>query len=227
MKRIPFALLLFFAVRSFAESGQPSQKIKDPAVEFNFMEQAQGLALHQHKGTDGSLQPADLIPQTDSTYDLGSSTKQWANLYVDRVVVSTKSYVIADSGNGHGSTNTRIRRFSNSTSVGTAITYADSASNGGSFTINEDGLYFMRYTDSYTGGGATIGISVNSNQLTTSISSITKTDRYAFIGTTDTGDIVNCSVVRHLSSGDVVRAHTNGNPDETATVIDFIIVRIW
>ncbi len=128
----------------------------------------------------------------------------------------TPSKVRVTSGNGHGSTNTKIRRF-NTTEVntGSAITYADSATNGGSFTINTTGLYFISYTDSGTDGGQiNVGASRNSAQLTTDVESITYTDRLFYVNER-LGNPQNpwamASTVVSLTATDVIRAHTNNN----------------
>lgn len=65
------------------------------------------------------------------------------------------SEICLDSGNGHGSTTgTKIRRFTNTRkSIGSGITYADSSTDGGSFTINEAGVYSISYNDKRAGGG--------------------------------------------------------------------------
>lgn len=117
--------------------------------------------------------------------------------------------VVVHTGNGHGSTNTKIRRFTTAmTNVGTAITYADSATLGASFTINETGLYAIFYAD-YHGASTVIGASVNSAQLTVGISSITTGNRLFCINQI-AGNVVSASRVVRLSAGDVVRAHTEG-----------------
>ena len=112
--------------------------------------------------------------------------------------------------NGHGSTNTKIRRYTTTLiSTGTAITYADSAANGGSFTINATGFYECHIRDRYNSSTPIFGISVNSNQLTTSIDSITKANEFGFTFATTS---LNYALTRvlYLQSGDVVRAHTDG-----------------
>jgi hypothetical protein len=127
----------------------------------------------------------------------------------------TISEVWVTAGNGHGSTNTNIRRFTTTVrSVGTAITYADSATNGGSFTINEDGIYSVTYVDRNTAAGSTFGISKNSNQLTTTILSITNSHRLGLVRSvsTDEGAI---SVTFEAISGDIIRAHTDTTPQAT------------
>lgn len=112
--------------------------------------------------------------------------------------------------NGHGAVNTTIRRFTTvGRNVGTAITYADSADDGGSFTINEDGVYAINYSDNFS-GVSVLGISVNSSQLTTGIPSITAADRRAAGYSAAANITAQCGATLFLSSGDVVRAHTEG-----------------
>ena len=56
-------------------------------------------------------------------------------------VTTPLSYVRLNTANGYGSTNTKIRRFTNIVNnVGTDITYADSATLGNTFTINANGV---------------------------------------------------------------------------------------
>lgn len=124
------------------------------------------------------------------------------------VVALNDSEVIVHTANGRGSTNTAIRRFTTTlSSVGTAITYADSATLGGSFTINENGIYSISYADTADGSSTYfIGVSVNSAQLTTAIESITAANR--LIATeTSLSVTAMCAATVKLSAGDVVRAH--------------------
>ena len=69
--------------------------------------------------------------------------------------------------NGLGSTNTYIRRMlTTDIDVGDGFTYADSATDGMSVTIDRDGWYAISYTDARSSGTAAHGISINSIQLT-------------------------------------------------------------
>lgn len=119
--------------------------------------------------------------------------------------------VTVTTGNGHGSTNTKIRRFTTTlSSIGTAITYADSAANGASFTINARGLYAICYSDN----GASVqpfGVSVNSAQLTTDIQTITAANRLGIHYCIASGVSNTLPVVALLAVGDVVRPHDSGN----------------
>lgn len=128
----------------------------------------------------------------------------------------TPQYEDADSmvrlhtTNGHGSTNTKIKRFSTVVdNIGSAITYVDSSTDGASFTIEEDGYYSISYGDAFT-GASEMGISLNSTELTTNIRAITSADILAASQTAgaDFSETVMWSGT--LSAGDVVRAHTAG-----------------
>lgn len=69
-----------------------------------------------------------------------------------------------DSGNGFGSTNTSVRRFSNSRySTGSCGTWADSAANGGAFTVSSGGagIYSIEWHDTVTVPPGIVGIFVN------------------------------------------------------------------
>jgi hypothetical protein len=136
--------------------------------------------------------------------------------------------VSVHTGNGHGSTSTKIRRFTTAlTSVGTAITYADSSTLGGTFTINEDGIYAVKYRDTKAAGACYFGISLNSAELTTSIDAITIASMVAFASTPSAGLPGEINAVVKLSAGDVVRAHTNAQTDaSTAATSQFIIRKV-
>ena len=128
-------------------------------------------------------------------------------------LTAPRSYVRVGTGNGHGSTNTKIRRFTTThESVGSAITYADSAANGASFTINEAGIYAISYSDNYSASAAGIGISKNSTQLTTNAGSVNLANllNYWAVGT---AYVQTGSWTGYLAVGDVIRPHTHGTVD--------------
>lgn len=136
------------------------------------------------------------------------------------------SMVRLHTGNGYGSTNTVIPRFTTAvTNTGNAITYTDSATDGASFTINEDGIYYIAYSlaDSTQAYG---GISLNSSQLTTSITGITAADRLAVSRQVGVGDNGFVSWSGLLSKGDVVRPHNASTGTNTSATINFTIAKI-
>ena len=133
-----------------------------------------------------------------------------------------------DTGNGYGSTNTKIRRFSNETAatIGDAFTYADSSTLGMSVTVNRDCVASISYTDG--GSVATnMGISLNSSQLTTNIDSITVADRL-IAGAGISGTLVqNMAVTIKLEKGDIIRAHTDGGTNSTLSRTQFVVQELY
>jgi hypothetical protein len=148
-----------------------------------------------------------------------------------------RSEVRLHTSAGVGSTNTAIRRYSTVVkNIGTAITYASSATLGDSFTINEDGIYSIAVTDGATDAGdaSIAGISLNSTQLTTSVYGIAGADRLSWNGTrynaamsVYTGTGAQASWTGFLRAGDVIRSHTQTSftPD-TAADCSFTIAKV-
>lgn len=138
------------------------------------------------------------------------------------------SSVVCDSPPvaGHGSTNTAIRRWTNATTTGSDITYADSATLGGTFTINTAGKYAVMYVDYATGGTCTFGVSVNSSQLTTSIGTITTANRLGLTVGPGANFQAVFSCVFTAAASDVVRCHTAANPNATDARAQFRIERV-
>lgn len=136
--------------------------------------------------------------------------------------------VVASTGNGRGSTDDRIRRITNTTNIGpgTAVTHATSAANGSTFTINEDGLYFLETSDGDSASALGWGFSLNSNQLTTSIASITAANRLQLSRTEITANAATFSIVRRLRVGDIVRVHTTAASGDATTLCTVTIRRI-
>lgn len=152
-----------------------------------------------------------------------------------RAIASTdlpqiRSKVIASTGNGEGSSNTAIMRFSSNSTSGSDITYADSSTNGATFTIATAGLYFMNLVfEGATNTAANAGISLNSAQLTTSISSITAANRIGWgymPAISGDSSVVNVSIMYDLAVNDVIRAHTSVSPTNTSSRTKFTIIRI-
>lgn len=121
---------------------------------------------------------------------------------------SISSQIRLNTANGYGSTNTKIRRFTNIvTNQGTDITYADSATLGASFTINTSGFYAISYTDVFNNPDS-VGLSLNSSELTTNIQSlVTIADALAWMSTANTNFGGDVAWSGYLSAGDVIRPH--------------------
>ena len=162
-------------------------------------------------GTNGYLLAADSSTATGLVWQLGAVGNH-------EVIVTT--------GNGHGSTNTAIRRFTTTkSSVGTSITYADSAANGASFTINDTGVYAIAYSDACNTTGTNYGVSVNSAQLTTAIQSITAADRVSIAAVTSTNTSVAAFAIVALSAAAVIRPHTDASPNVTDPYLTTFAIR--
>ena len=137
---------------------------------------------------------------------------------IETLTALADSRVEVTTGNGHGATNTKIRRYSTiKTNTGTAITYADSATLGATFTINEGGLYSIYAMDTTSSGDSFNGASVNSSELTTNIQTITDANRISIVIHVSAYYMPATKTVR-LAAGDIVRSHTSGTPDSTAAV---------
>jgi hypothetical protein len=138
---------------------------------------------------------------------------------------NSASMVRLNTANGYGSTNTVIRRFTNVVAnQGTDITYADSATNGATFTINTNGVYAISYDDSFT-AASNSGISLNSTQLTTSIALINIADVVSQTTHDAANHPYNSAATLYLLSGSVIRAHAGANTTGTVPAT-FTITRV-
>lgn len=126
----------------------------------------------------------------------------------------------------YGAVNTKIPRFGTiAQSVGSDITYADSANNGASFTINTSGTYTMHYTAELSPAGY-IGITLNGTELTTSIASLSNVlSRLTISYANGGGSPSVCSASRYLNIGDVIRPQTSGDGLNNGDRHTFHIVR--
>lgn len=145
------------------------------------------------------------------------------------VQLGDRSEIFVTEGNGQGSTNTVIRRFSNVLiERGSSISYTDSATDGALFKINQDGCYSMNYQDGVTSGSINSGISLNSSQLTTAIGSITSADCIGLMGLSSTVLTQSISATLWLNAGDEIRVHgeVSGNYYTTGNECRFRITKV-
>lgn len=168
----------------------------------------------------------DSTQTTAGTWASAPTLIQGVGGRVAELAAPVQSMVRLHTGNGYGSTNTVIRRFTTTlVNQGSDITYADSATLGATFTINASGVYAISFSDSNNVGPSVVGISLNSTQLTTAFSSITAGDRLA--GSYQLSDSPTCSSwAGFLRVGDVVRPHTAGGVNASLNIVQFCITRV-
>lgn len=120
-----------------------------------------------------------------------------------------------DAAVAYASTNTKILYYTNTReNVGSDITVGNSATLGASATIVTPGVYAFGFTQAIP-AGATIGLSLNSSQLTTSFSGITASD---IIASADvTANAGGSSIIRRFKPGDVIRPHGDGAGPSTTS----------
>lgn len=137
-------------------------------------------------------------------------------------------------GNGAGSTKTRIRRFTTTAiNTGTAITYADSATDGASFTINEAHWYGINYQDKSSANVATnyyLGLSLNFSD-TDGIELMTAENRLAIsrlANGTPTAEWGSVQLLRYFNEGDVIRPCLSSNYStlDTTALVSFDIFKL-
>lgn len=167
--------------------------------------------------TDVAARMLARMKSTQTTAGTWAAVPTEISLVTDHII-RPRSHVLVDSGNGHGSTATKIRRFSNiRENVGSAITYADSSTAGGTFTINEDGYYSVCYNDKTGSGSAQLAITLNDTVTTTNASTpLTYAQGLRAYSTAGgSGEIGAVNWEGFCRVGDVIRLHTNGANDST------------
>ena len=141
------------------------------------------------------------------------------------VLVSPNCSVRLDSGNGYGATGTAIRRYTNNTTVGNCISYADNSNTGMSLTINTAGVYTIDWSAKRAASAANIGISVNASSLTTTPDVLTVANGNLGYVTIQgsAGDFGVISKTKYLNAGDIVRVFANANVSNDALEIVNIV----
>lgn len=135
---------------------------------------------------------------------------------LDRPSGGTETQTLSyNTGNQHGSTNTKVRRFlNNPTNSGASIlTPTDSATDGLYFTATKKCRVFVAYSDTFQAASA-MGITLNSSELTTNIDELTNEgDRKAVAALTVADFIQQVFWAGELNTNDVIRCHTKGDND--------------
>lgn len=166
------------------------------------------------------------VPTEVSTNALGNSL---AGPYKAGIIRAPNTQIWVIGGNGYGSTAVTIRRFTSVQSTqGAGVTYQDSATAGGSFTINDPGVYAVNYQDNKSGSPFVIGVSKNASSLTASITTLAASQLFGGwlqITTTGIGGVVSC--VGICAAGDIIRAQTDSGPNDTGTnAVSFRIIQL-
>ena len=165
------------------------------------------------KASDGALYKS--IVDSNVGNDPVSSAAQWTILTATNSVGDHEIYMT--NPNGHGTTDLNIIGYSvTRRSVGTAITHAYTAENGSVFTIHRNGKYDIEVVDQAQVANQNLGISVNSNELTTNIKTINAAHRVALLNNISTSQSSYCAASGvTLSINDKVRIHDNRNTNTT------------
>lgn len=136
------------------------------------------------------------------------------------------------TGNGVGSTNTRIMRFT-TTVINTAaddLEYTDSASLGGSIKFLRAGWYRVKQVVIASSTFSNqAGISLNSNQLSTNLSSITQSNVLSRTYTTTPSSQGRSDVVAFFNVDDVIRGHldtTGGNFTDGSATTELLVQKV-
>jgi hypothetical protein len=139
----------------------------------------------------------------------------------------TQNEILMTGGSGSGSSNTAIRVFTTTvTNTGSSMTLTNSATDGFSILINEQGWYSFEFGDKHATGNYYYGITVDSLQLSTAFPSITDKSTVLAFGSMEASGQHVATGFALLSAGCVVRPHGNTNTSTGAADVFFRARRI-
>lgn len=143
---------------------------------------------------------------------------------------SGDSEIYLENGNGHGSTNTKVRKYSNTRrSVGTDLTLnsGSAATDGHSITVNTAGIYAACFGDGRSGSNEPFGITVNDSVLSTNVSSMSYSQGLrVFDENATTSQSSNACFIGYFAVNDVIRVKDHGNGDYTNQESYFFVTEI-
>lgn len=185
---------------------------------------ADANALTLSVTVDGTATPKLYAPY--ETWEIESNNSAW-NL-MQRYVPQANIRLHVDSGNGHGSTNTKVRRFSNSreNTLSPYATYEDSATLGASVTIAIPGLYHIVYADVQAGSYEEIGITLNGSALTTNIDATSYAQGRRASSEAAATILSQVSAVLWCTVGDILRPQSNGQGDSTGADVVLSVTKV-
>ena len=179
--------------------------------------------------TTGTAQTVSGAKTFTGTQTFNGNISSTGTVTATKVFSSTRSSIVCYNGNGFASTDTKIRRYSTCTEIGTDVTMSSTAANGQTFTVNSDGFYAVHVMDYSSSGGIRAGVSVNGTALTTNIDAISVAQGWIGVmghSTTPAYKAMDGTTL-FLSAGDVVRSHGDGVADATDVLSFFRIERIY
>lgn len=135
--------------------------------------------------------------------------------------------VIAHTGTGYASTNTKRRRYNTiHRNVGTSITYADSATLGPTWTINHTGTYLIQRQERYNSAAGYGGIVLNPSSGTSNYTALTFAEKLGGLAVNTAAPLIaSVTVIRNLTAGDIIAMHDDATLFNSTTNDCFAIVR--
>lgn len=144
--------------------------------------------------------------------------------------------VKVNGGNGHGSTGTKVRCFTNlAYTNGSSVTYLPNTILGDSFFINNPGIFAISCSDQFNNGNDNFtGITLNATvaQLTVDLNSMPTTQvldsqSQGFGADNGNSGTTKCAWMGWLNPGDVIRVQDNGVGNNTnVTDVRFCITQV-
>jgi hypothetical protein len=147
--------------------------------------------------------------------------------YWEILTERVRTSLMFDTYAGYGSGDTMIFKYTNNpTNIGNFATHNHGSygTHGLEVTAQRSGLFAIQHMVlSANAGGSTTGTSINSNQLTTAITTITAANILHL--TYQNNSIYECSLttVRRLNKGDVIRPHGDSAVPHTASRETFLV----
>jgi len=139
------------------------------------------------------------------------SLKSQVPISEETVDIPTSELRLGSVG-GYGSTNTKIVRYTSIEKLtGDALTVANDSATGTEITVNKDGILHIEYMEQFT-VESWVGLSRNSTELTTAITSINAEDILAMTYVAGGNQATNiCVWSGKVYEGDVIRPHALGD----------------